>query len=428
VNALLVPLGSAGDVHPFVGLGAALRSRGHRVTVITNEHFGPLVRRQGLEFEPLGSEAEFLAVMDDPDLWHPTRAFRTVMTKVAEMIRPSYDRIAGRIVPGETVVVSSMLGFGPRIAHDALGVPLVTVHLQPSVLRSLDAPPVYPSIGDLARWPRRLRRLLFWLMDAAMIDRVLAPPVNRFRAELGLPPVRRLFDRWMHSPQLVLGLFPDWFGPPQRDWPPNVVLTGFPLYDEAAVREPDPAVEAFLGGGEPPVVVTPGSAMKHGREFFAEAIEALRRLGRRGAFLTRYRDQLPGRLPGGFAHFDYVPFSRILPRAAALVHHGGIGTTAQALAAGIPHLVMPMAHDQPDNAARLERLGVGRSLPPKRFRAPAVAGALGDLLDSGAVAARCSELAHRIAARGDSLERAARAIEGVLSCPPGVSVRSEGTA
>jgi UDP:flavonoid glycosyltransferase YjiC (YdhE family) len=418
MKALLVPLGSAGDVHPFVGLGAALKARGHEVTIITNEHFGPLVRHQGLEFVPLGTEAEFLAVLEDPDLWHPTRAFGTVMRKVVEGMRPSYELIAERFVPGETVVVSSMLGFGPRIANERLGVPLVSVHLQPSVIRSLDAPPIYPVVGDLGRWPRPLRRMLFWFMDVAMIDRVLAPPVNRFRAELELPPVRQLFDRWMHSPELVIGLFPEWFGPPQRDWPPHTLLTGFRLYDEATVREPDPAVAAFLDAGEPPVVVTPGSAMKHGRDFFARVIEALQRLGRRGALLTRYREQLPDRLPDGIAHFGYVPFSRILPRAAALVHHGGIGTTAQALAAGIPQLVMPMAHDQPDNVARLERLGVGRSLPPKRFRAPAVVGMLGGLLESEEVAAQCRAVAGRVAAQRNSLEQAALAIESVVNRTP----------
>ena len=420
MNVLLVALGSAGDVHPFVGLGAVLRSRGHAVALATNEHFGPLVRRQGLEFVPLGTEAQFQAVLDNPDLWHPTRSFQAVLGKVLEGMRPSYELVAERYVPGETVVVSSLLGFGPRIAHETLGVPLAMVHLQPAVLRSVDAPPVYPALGDVGRWPRALRRLLFWFLDAGMVDRVVGRPVNRFRAELGLPPVRRLFERWIHSPQLNIGLFPDWFGPPQADWPPNVVLPGFPLYDEAAVREPDPAVTAFLDAGEPPVVVTPGSAMKQGREFFAQAIGALRQLGRRGALLTRFRDQLPESLPEGIAHFDYVPFSRILPRAAALVHHGGIGTTAQGLAGGIPQLIMPMAHDQPDNAARLERLGVAGSLPPRRFRAPAVAEALDALIGSPEAAARCRELADRIAAQRDSLARAARAVVSLATAKAGV--------
>ena len=115
--------------------------------------------------------------------------------------------------------------------------------------------------------------------------------------------------------------------------------------------------------------MTPGSAMRHAQEFFAESVAACQRLGRRGLLLTRFAEQVPTDLPETIRHLEYVPFSRVLPRAAALVHHGGIGTTAQALAAGIPQLVMPLAHDQPDNAARLERLGVGRTIAPRRYRA-----------------------------------------------------------
>jgi UDP:flavonoid glycosyltransferase YjiC (YdhE family) len=106
---------------------------------------------------------------------------------------------------------------------------------------------------------------------------------------------------------------------------------------------------------------------------------------------------LPPNLPETVRHFDYVPFSALLPRAAALVHHGGIGTLSQGFAAGVPQLIMPMSHDQPDNAARARRLGVGGSLSPRTFRGPAVAGELSRLLESREVHACCRELAGRLA-------------------------------
>src|SRR5207253_413252 len=133
----------------------------------------------------------------------------------------------------------------------------------------------------------------------------------------------------------------------------------------------------------------PGSAMKQGKAFFAAAVEACVKLGRRGMLLTRFPEQVPSPLPDGIRHFEYVPFSQVFPRAAAVVHHGGIGTTAQALAAAVPQLVMHMAHDQPDNAARVLRLGVGRPISPKAFRAPAVAKALHALSSSPEIAERC---------------------------------------
>jgi UDP:flavonoid glycosyltransferase YjiC (YdhE family) len=154
-------------------------------------------------------------------------------------------------------------------------------------------------------------------------------------------------------------------------------------------------VERFLDAGDPPIIFTPGSGNLHGRAFFEASVEACERLGRRGLLLTRFAEQVPQSLPKTIRYFDFIPFSQVLPRSAALVHHGGIGTCAQGLAAGVPQLVMPMSFDQPDNAARLRRLGVATALSPRHYRGPAVAQALAELLGSLAVAARCREVARR---------------------------------
>jgi UDP:flavonoid glycosyltransferase YjiC (YdhE family) len=396
LNILLIPLGSAGDVHPFTGVGVALRQRGHRVTVITNRHFEPLIRRVGLEFVEFGTEEQYLTQIEDPDLWHPLKGFQTVFQKgILPSLRPLYETVVRHYVSGETVVAASTLAFAARAAQDKLGIPLATVHLQPSAFRSEYQPPVYPRMSIPAWFPRAGKRLYYWLLDRLALDPIVAPGLNAFRAELGLPPVRRVLKDWWHSPQRLIGLFPDWFAPPQPDWPPQLRLTGFPLFDEKGVQPVPEEVETFLAEGDPPVVFTPGSAMRHGQPFFQAAVEACRLLGRRGLLLTRFREQLPADLPKNVRHFDFVPFSQVLPRCAALVYHGGIGTASQALAASVPHLVMPMAHDQPDNAARLERLGVARTLKPRSFRARKVAAALEFLLTSKEVAERCRTLAEK---------------------------------
>jgi UDP:flavonoid glycosyltransferase YjiC (YdhE family) len=150
--------------------------------------------------------------------------------------------------------------------------------------------------------------------------------------------------------------------------------------------------------------------MRQGSAYFAAVAAALARLGRRGLLLTPFREQLPATLPPGVAHFDYVPFSQVLPRAAAFVHHGGIGSCAQGLAAGVPQVVMPMAHDQPDNADRLRRLGVSRTLPPKHFRGPELAAVLDELGRDERTAKACREVAERF--RGaDALGETCRLIE-----------------
>ena len=191
-------------------------------------------------------------------------------------------------------------------------------------------------------------------------------------------------------------------------------LTGFPLYDERGATEVPAAVSRFLDAGDPPVVFVAGSGNRQAGRFFRAAAEACGRLDRRGLLLTRYRDQLPVVMPHGVRHFDYVPFTEVLPRAAALVHHGGIGSAAQALAAGVPHLLRSMTFDQPDNADRLRRLGVARVLPAGRFRGPAVAREIELLLGSSDIAGRCRALADRL--RGvDGLAAACEVIEAAGS-------------
>jgi UDP:flavonoid glycosyltransferase YjiC (YdhE family) len=259
--------------------------------------------------------------------------------------------------------------------------------------------------------PRPFKAMMFWLVDRLMIDKHLAPGVNAYRAELGLPPVHRLFKSWLHSPELVVNLFPEWYSAPQPDWPPNTYNTGFPLFDETGVREIPSDVAAFLDEGEAPIVFTAGSAMAFSRRFLADSVEICRKLNRRGILLTQFADQVPAELPPTVRHFDYIPFSQVLPLAAAVVHHGGIGTTAQAFAAGVPQLVTPFAHDQPDNAHRVKRLGAGDFVLPPNYAGEGLP-AIRRLIEATAIKQRCEELAARL--RGaDPIDRTCDLIESI---------------
>jgi UDP:flavonoid glycosyltransferase YjiC (YdhE family) len=194
-------------------------------------------------------------------------------------------------------------------------------------------------------------------------------------------------------------MFPDWFCPVQPDWPPGVVQTDFPLWNEGSARPLPEALSSFLAAGPPPVVFTPGTANVHGRSFFKAALDACRQMNRRAVFLTQHPGQLPQPLPPSVHVEHYAPLDRLLPQAAAFVHHGGIGSTSQALLAGRPQLLMPLAHDQFDNAVRVRRLGVGGSLPATRFNSRSLQTALEPLLESTALAAACRQVALKLSAR-----------------------------
>lgn len=365
---------------PFVGLGLALQARGHQVTLATNGHFRSLVA-SFLPFVELGSAQGYRETAEHPDLWHPQRSFGWVFRNLQPVLRLQYD-----LQTEYDAGVTSCFGFGALLAQEKLGIPVVTVHLQPSVLWSDVAPPLVAGLVG----PRWLRSLLYGLGERFVVDRTVLPFLNPWRASLGLAPVARV-TRWWHSPRGVVCLFPSWFCPPAPDWPSPLTMTGFPLWNA-----PGPPV-SFEGG----IVFTPGTANMHGQAFFEAAAQACTLLGQPGLFLTPYG----AGAPPGFPVVPYTPLSDLLPRASAFVHHGGIGSVSQGLLAGVPQLIMPLAHDQFDNAARVRSLGAGTWLAPRSFTGLRVARELRGLLSAG----------RRMFACESGLPAAAAAIEGYMS-------------
>jgi UDP:flavonoid glycosyltransferase YjiC (YdhE family) len=405
----MIPFGSAGDVYPFVALGAALQRRGHRITMISSAYFADVAEKVGFEFAPCLSSEDYLALIGDPDFWHPVRSARLLVTRsINPAISVVYEEIKRAYRPGESAVVAGTLALGARVAQDKLGLPLTTVHLQPIAIRSSHEPAVYPGLGWLQYLPVAWRPTVYNMIDA-VADRIYAGPLNKFRGELGLPPIKRIFGAWWHSPESTLALFPGWYAAPQPDWPAHISVCDFPLYDGGNL-EHEPDLKDYLEAGEKPLVFTSGSAMTSANEFFAASAAACSLLGRRAIFVTKFPEQLPNPLPPWVRHVHYAPFSKLLPSAAALVHHGGIGTAAQALKAGIPQLVAPCCYDQFDNAAHLSNLGVGVTIPRGQYDSATVASALGKLLADPMVRERCREARSKFGSE-DALAPAVDALE-----------------
>ncbi len=345
---LFSALGSAGDVHPFIAVAQALRARGHAVRILASPHFEQRIDRAGVPFVPMGTAGEYERLLRRPELWRAREGSRFIFDQLLDRLPESHAATVAAIEGSDTVLVGSTLSWGMRLVQEQHGLRGANVHLSPACLLSAFDAPVLPGIGDLSWMPWWSRRLLLSAGERLLVDRLVGPRLDAFRATLGLPPVRRILSRWMHAPELVIGAWPAWFAPAQPDWPPQTETCGFPRFDEGGAGL-DPSTDAFLADGPKPIGFTPGSAMAHGERFFAKALAASAALGCRALLITPYRDQLPRSLPDGVHHLSYAPFGVLLPRLAALVHHGGIGTSAEALAAGIPQAVAPFAHDQFDN-------------------------------------------------------------------------------
>ncbi len=413
MHAVLATLGTDGDIIPYAGLGSNLRDRGHRVTLVTGEPARALAARIGLEFRPLLSTEETNAPLADPNFWHPTRG----PVVAARWGRPHISRHFALLdelaAGGDTVLVASPAILAARLVHEVRGTPLATVILQPWMIPSVSAPPVMPAFSLPPRMPRWAGQVYWRLVDVVGTG-LAGHALNVVRAKMGLRPVRRLFQ-WWYSPDLVIGMFPASYGVPQDDWLPQIRLTGFPMFDGQPTAELPPDVDRFCADGPPPVAFTFGTGMMHAATLFRNVLQVCESLEVRAILLTRYREQLPSTLPPTVMPCPSAPFLSLFPRCAAVVHHGGIGTVAKALATGTPQLIVPMGFDQFDNAVRVRGLGAGTSARFGRSGSAGVTEALASILRAP-VRARCRELAQEFQA-ARALDEAADLVEALARQP-----------
>jgi rhamnosyltransferase subunit B len=392
VRIVFTTWGSLGDLHPYMALALEMKRRGHQPAVATLGAWRDAVERAGIRFHPIRPD-----VPADPDRARqmvldildarngPKYLFEQVMGPV---VRDTYeDTLAAvRADGGADALVTHQIPVTGPIVAQVTRIPWVSCVLLPMAFLSPYDPPTPPH----AAWVRSVAALhpsiaRGLLSVARRTTASWIAPITRLRAELGLPPGANPVFEGQHSPARVLGLFSPLFAMRQPDHPPQLAITGFPFYDDVDSKPYDPDLLRFLDAGAPPVLFTLGSsAVWIAGTFYQSAIGAVRSLGRR-ALLLAGEQAAPLRaagLPDGIAAFDYAPHSMVMPRAAANVHQGGVGTTAQALRAGRPQLVVPFGQDQPDNARRVVGLGAGRTIPKSAVSPFRLAQELRELLEN----------------------------------------------
>ncbi len=397
---LMSVFGTRGDMRPMIELGAALRARGADVTMLVNPASAPAVRAAGLAAIGVGKPIDVNRLISEHPRYMSVRGGKLVLQEwfvpITRELYPAAIDAIDRCRPA--CVVSHAGSFGLAMAARRRGVPLAVTHMAPT---SLLTPGI---LIDLPAWKRAAYRIVMPLM-AGMVDRWLKPICR----ELSLPWRKGLFRECLVEADCVLGLWSPRFCPLQPTSPPNARYCGFPIAPTGDLPE---AVESFLSDGDPPVVVSFGSsAVNIAGPLYRAAVGALSRIGRRGVLLVGGNDIQTGRAdvivaPG-------APHGSLLPRCAAMVHHGGIGTTAAALQAGVPALIVPFGHDQFDNADRIGRLGAGTSLSRRHCRPRPLARALGRLL-AGDAPDRTRQLATQLAGEPCGVASAADAVFGML--------------
>jgi rhamnosyltransferase subunit B len=392
---VIATIGSLGDLHPCLALGLALRERGCRVAIAATPWYRDRVAALGLEFRPLR-----------PD-WNPTDS---ALIRQCENLRSGPEALFRRLIlphladtyadllaatADARLMIAGELVFAAPLVAEKRSLPWVSAILSPTSFFSAHDPSVLapaPELILLRRAGPGVNRLALTL--ARLATRHWWTPIRGLRRREGLRPECEPVLRDKFSPHLVLALFSSALARPQPDWPPQTLQPGFVFHDGAQNLSPELA--AFLDEADPdqPIVFTLGStAVHHPDGFYETAVEAARRLHRRSILIGAP----PSLSSPGLLAVPYAPYSQVFPRAAVNVHQGGSGTTGQALRAGRPQLIVPFGWDQPDNGARIARLGAGLCLARRAWTGEAAARALSRLLSEPQFTTRASSLAAQMA-------------------------------
>ena len=414
---VITSFGSYGDVNPYLGLALATRVRGHDPVLATSPFYRDYVQAEGIAFRPVGPD---LNPNDRDLLARVMDANRGTEFLVRDLLMPglreAYDDLAIAVEGADLLITHPITFAGPILAQER-GLRWASTVLSPISFFSPNDLPVVPPVP----WLKSIERIPLaaeaFVYLAKSASRPWTKAVNALRAERGLARGEHPIFEGQHSPHLVLALFSKVLGAPQRDWPANVRITGaIPYNGPATSQQLAPEIEDFLKAGPAPIVFTLGSAaVGVAGRFYEESAEAARRLGARAVLLvgSHEANRLAVAPSADVLVVDHAPHASLMPRASVNVHQGGVGTLQQALRAARPMLVVPFAHDQPDNAYRVERLGVARTLSPRRYTAGRAVDELERLLGDVAYTQRASEVGAVVRAE-DGATAACDAIEELL--------------
>jgi UDP:flavonoid glycosyltransferase YjiC (YdhE family) len=419
---VITTFGTAGDINPFIALGIGLRARGHDVVFAVEDRARARVAEAGFPIHPLSGDA--LGVTHthgraEVDQRAPLQWVRSaVRDYLLPTLRPRIRELLAAC-EGADLLIAVFTQVAAVFVADLLAVPFVSVVLSPSVLPSASIAPV-PLPFRMPRCAQRAYNRVAWAISLWLLGRIFDEPVNRIRQEYGLRP----YQHWLAmgadniSARLVAVAVSPVLCPPASDWPAVVRETGFLFWDSPSTWRAPEELAAFCAAPGPIVAVSCGSTSLAMAPVFSavyrDSIAAVRAAGARALVIGATPGVVPAPLPNDVCALPFAPFSAIYPRCAAVIHHGGIGTAAQALRAGVPQLVVPWGLDQFWTGAQVQRIGAGRVVPHRRYTAAQAAAMLGERLQSPAYRQRCAAIALKIGAE-DGVGTLCDAIQDLLA-------------
>lgn len=372
---VFLTVGTAGDILPFAALAETFAKRGRDVLLIAHIDSQALLSPFRFPRKFFGERGGLKRRLADPRITHPVKGFRTLFDGYGESLQQACRVISESVGHGRTQLIAHPFSVPAAVIARELGlVQSVTAgYLAPSMLRTMRGPMALGALSVPAWMPDAAKSVILKTIDRFFVDPVAAFQTNLARRSLGLAPIRSYLPHVAESPDLSLTLFPRWFAPSQPDWPSPLVEGDFQFVPTATREAALGDLHNFLARGEAPILFMPGSSNRHAETFFRVASQVVQERAQRAIFLTPCPEQLPHPLPESIHWTSFVELSTLLSHVHAVVHHGGIGTVAQAFRSGVPQVVIPFAWDQFDNASRVVDLAGGvtiraSDLTPARLR------------------------------------------------------------
>lgn len=398
MDFIIPTIGSRGDVQPYIALAGALGAAGHGALIATHPCMEPLVSRYGVDFVPIGPDVdigqEAAEMRDRAPHW--MIGLMRVMRFSFAMLEQAHEDLLALCRDADGIIISHTAAGSIEAAQ--LGKPNVSVTLFPQAIPVRDAsePLAKRAVGALAGWGMGL---------------MMSRPLDRIRKRLGVPPMG---PEGITSATLnLLPISPRVIAPDPR-WEPRHRMTGYWFADTPEAWTPPSALQAFLDAGDPPVVISLGAMALAGHDTHEAADLTLAALDCAGAraIIQGWDAAMASRtLPSTIYRAGALPHSWLLPRARAIVHHGGFGTTAAAFRAGIPAVVIPHIIDQFIWGRRVAELGAGpQPIPRSKLTVEGLAAALDQVVRDTTMASKATALGEAIRAE-DGLGTAVRLIE-----------------
>lgn len=396
----VVAVGSRGDTQPFVALAQRLQQAGHTVRVCAGDNFEDFITGYGLEFAPLGVDMHYVVNVRMPEVLESGRniigALRTISREGMAWADQMWEGTQAACEDADALL-ANILGVGAYNIAQRRGIPLIWLYSVPMVGRTSTAPPMlFPIQRNLGPFNRLTHRL----MDFGLWQ-VMRRPVNKWRRESQMEPLpffgwpfntlhgRPVPTLYGHSPAVL---------PPPKDWPGHFHTTGYWFLDAPDQWQPPDQLVDFLDSGPPPIYVGFGSMSNRKPEEVTDVVlAALKKSGQRGLLFSGWGGVSASDMPDDVLLMERAPHDWIFPRMAGVVHHGGVGTTAAGLRAGVPTLVVPFFGDQFYWGKKVHQLGVGpEPLPRKKLSVDRLAIALQQLAEDQSIRQRAAELGKRI--------------------------------